>query len=211
MSNDVKPGAKPAAPGPAAVDTKADDQKPPGASTAKAPDASNVPAGAVPAGEIDVADVTADPTNRDDVRLVTSDVPADDPETDDEEEDPAISDGHCPLVIDEPSAASQKRVVQDVNGQKIVHREPNLELQVPTECPNCHKLFERHSLITNSYGEKDCAQAIMLKSKPELKAYFEAANEGNAEEAARLAKKHGKVGERLQRVFAPDLKADESE
>lgn len=154
--------------------------------------------------EIDVSAVTQAPPGPE---VATVDNPPDQtPVAPEEEAEPVLSDGHCPLVIGEIDPQSKSRVVETVGNEKVVRREPAVALQSPTPCPNCGKLFERHSLVTSKYGEKDCAVAMSYKERPELKAYFDAANSGDAKAANVESKKLGKLGESLQRVFSPETK-----
>lgn len=152
--------------------------------------------------ELDVTAVTT-PTPEPTAPLVTNPpdlTPAPAPDV----EDAVLSDGHCPLVVGEVSAQSKARVTENIEGTKIVRREPVVELQDPTACPNCGKFFERHALVSNMYGEKDCAVAMNAKLRPEFKPYFDVANAGDAKAAKAEAAKLGKHGESLQRVFSPE-------
>lgn len=193
MSNDVKADstAKKTTAAPATTELT-----PPAAANTETASPSSVTA--EPAS-VDISEVTREPEAQQ-VAFVGTAEEAE--ETDDVD---YRSDGLCPLQLsaDGPSALSQKRVTQNIGQATIVHREPTVRLVDPVACPNCDKLFERHSLVTNTYGEKDCAAAMNEKQRPENKAFFDAYYSGDAKQTEIEAKRLGAKGEALLRVFSP--------
>jgi hypothetical protein len=116
------------------------------------------------------------------------------------------TDGHCPLLVDDADidrrTIVEQHTLQDgTPGGQTVHRYAEIVLTNPTECPTCHKMMERHGLVTNNItGTRDCAIAIAARANPEYTNLFGANAKPLAEQEATAAK-HGAFGKRWLKVF----------
>lgn len=146
--------------------------------------------------EHDVSAVTQQPEDTSDVRLVTSDPPAPEPDPD-AGPAPIISDGNCPLL---GIAAPPTRVTEKVGEEIVVHKEAGVQLDRPTPCPTCGKKFEAHSLPLDIYGVRDCAVAMSYKNNPNYRKFFEVVHSDPAAAKAE-ADKLGEPGKLLWSVY----------
>ena len=148
--------------------------------------------------EVDVSEVTQKP-NEDEVELISK--RESDTDLDEKESEPILSDGNCPLVVDH--IFDFQRIVEDVDGTRIIRREPFIQMERPMACPTCGKVFEKHHFPVNQYGEPDCSVASSLKGNPRYASFFDAL--GSTNEAIRKeAEKHAYLGDRLLKVYAPN-------
>jgi hypothetical protein len=80
------------------------------------------------------------------------------------------SDMHCPLLVD-ASEVDRSTVIEghtDAEGLpagRTVHRYPDQLVQTPTGCPTCGKIVEKHQLVPDQYGGRDCAIAINQRAR----------------------------------------------
>ncbi len=78
---------------------------------------------------------------------------------------PVYSDMHCPLLVDsadvDQSTVVEQHFAADGSAAgRTVHRYPDQLVQTPTDCPTCGKIVEKHQLVPDQYGGRDCAIAL---------------------------------------------------
>lgn len=120
---------------------------------------------------------------------------------------PAIfSDGHCPLLVDDADIDNRAVVEELTNadgspGGQLVHRYGQQRLTDPVECPTCFKKVERHALVNQLVGERDCAIAIASRANPRYGRAYKALDDGDDNLAAMEAGRLGPFGNRFIKVF----------